>query len=317
MTSTARAIAGNENKILSYYSLPPVTGARHFRGECPICGQKDSFRLNHKNGNLLYICKCGSGDILKLICEVTGKEFKVVAGEIDELTGRKFNKADVAKPRAEMDKFMQKYNSLLQLAGSPAETYLNRREIWSMPPHSVRFSVSEFDKEYNSNFLSMYAIATDEFNKPCMIHKTYITPDGFKASVEKPKKMRKLAHSESIAVKLFPVKSTLGVAEGIETSLSANFLYKLPVWAMLNGAIMKNFKAPRGVDTLIIFADSDQHGAGLASAFVCANKNLLSNNDVEKVIVRWPEKHGTDFNDLHRGAATDVLEIRLEWSKKL
>ena len=60
---------------------------------------------------------------------------------------------------------------------------------------------------------------------------------------------------------------------------------------------MKKFKAPMDVDHLVIFADNDLNGTGLAAAFECANKNLLSNNTVKKVTIRWTENKG-DFNDL-------------------
>ena len=102
-----------------------------------------------------------------------------------------------------------------------------------------------------------------------------------KAAIERNKKMLSLQeYTGSIAVKLFPAKSTLGIAEGIETALSAHQLYKLPVWSALNATLMKKFKAPSGVDTLVIFADNDKNGTGLNAAFECGNKNLLSNNDV-------------------------------------
>ena len=59
---------------------------------------------------------------------------------------------------------------------------------------------------------------------------------------------------------------------------------------------MKRFKAPPGVETLMIFADSDKNGAGHAAAFTCANLNMTrKNDDLKRVIVRWP-KNG-DYND--------------------
>lgn len=44
------------------------------------------------------------------------------------------------------------------------------------------------------------------------------------------------------------------------------------------------------------FADTDSNGAGHAAAFECGHRNILSNNDVEKVSIRWPESG--DFNDM-------------------
>ncbi|HDU8603577.1 TPA: hypothetical protein RG680_002367 [Morganella morganii] len=68
---------------------------------------------------------------------------------------------------------------------------------------------------------------------------------------------------------------------------------------------MDKFTAPKGVTHLIVFADADWGSAtGHAAAFVCAKRNLVANNDVEKVSVRWPDKG--DFNDLIR----DGSEVR-------
>ena len=60
---------------------------------------------------------------------------------------------------------------------------------------------------------------------------------------------------------------------------------------------------------MMVFADSDRNGAGHAAAFECANKNMLANNDVERVTVRWPERG--DFNDVLQ-EAHKVYEWRLQ-----
>lgn len=105
-------------------------------------------------------------------------------------------------------------------------------------------------------------------------------------------------HTSSIAVRLFPVASTLGIAEGIETALSAHQITHCNTWATMNTAFMKKFQAPAGVKHLVIFADADTNAAGHAAAFECAFKNLNSAaNDLETITVRWPEP-GADFNDV-------------------
>ncbi|EME8859696.1 toprim domain-containing protein [Enterobacter mori] len=114
-------------------------------------------------------------------------------------------------------------------------------------------------------------------------------------------------HASSIAVRLFPVASTLGIGEGIETALAAHQITHCNTWAALNTAFLKKFMAPSGVRNLIIFADADKNAAGHAAAFECAYKNLMStHNDVQSVSVRWPERG--DFNDV----ITDGLQV-YEW----
>lgn len=123
-----------------------------------------------------------------------------------------------------------------------------------------------------------------------------------KAKTGTQKKLHKLQedsyleHVSSIAIRLFPASSTLGIAEGIETALSSKQIYGVNTWSVLNTALMKRFRAPSGVKHLIIFADADLNGAGLAAAWVCGHGNILSGNDVERVTIRWPAIG--DFNDM-------------------
>jgi len=106
-----------------------------------------------------------------------------------------------------------------------------------------------------------------------------------------------LDHAASVAIQLFPVASTLGVAEGIETALSCRQVYGVNTWSLINAGFMAKFIAPAGVTHLIIFADMDPHSAtGHSAAFACARANLLAKNDIQKVTVRWCDNG--DFNDM-------------------
>jgi putative DNA primase/helicase len=124
-----------------------------------------------------------------------------------------------------------------------------------------------------------------------------------KADIEAGKKLHALQDKNhldycgSLAIRMYPLSSTLGIAEGIETALSAKQIYQCNVWSVVNTAFMKRFRAPKGVEHLIIFADNDRNGAGHAAAFECAHKNILAKNDVIKVSIRWPGDV-CDFNDM-------------------
>lgn len=105
-----------------------------------------------------------------------------------------------------------------------------------------------------------------------------------------------LEHASSVAIRMFPPSSTLGIAEGIETALSCHQITQCNTWATLNTTFMKKFRVPRGVQHLIIFADADKNASGHAAAFECARANLLAKNDLKQVSIRWPQSG--DFNDL-------------------
>lgn len=293
--NTVEAMVGHEQMLITHYNLPPITGNTHFKGECPLCGGKSKFRLHVYNGRVNYICRCGHGSLIKLICEVTGKAFKDIAAEIDRLIGNTFNSAP--KPVV-IDDFKAKFLSYHNLRGTQAQDYLNSRGIYELPKRGIRYADGLNDPQ---GYLSgMVAVASDDYNRAVYEHRTYLK-DGLKAPVSTQRKIKKIIDSNAsqiaTSVKLFNPSVCLGIAEGLETALSAHQIYKVPTWSSLNSGAMKKFKAPKGVKNLYIFADNDSNGTGHAAAFECGNKNLLSGNDVEKVIIRWPEKHG-DFNDV-------------------
>ena len=88
--NTKQAAIGRWAEIYKHYGLPGVTGKNHLKGECPLCGRKGKFRCDNKNGTGSYICVCGSGDGWALLTAKTGKEFKVLASEIDRLIGNEY-----------------------------------------------------------------------------------------------------------------------------------------------------------------------------------------------------------------------------------
>lgn len=288
-------VSGCEWEVLSYYGLER-TNLKHV--DCPICGKKKKYRLHEWNGKAWYNCVCGAGDLWKLLQQTTGKDFKLLAAEIDQAFGNTFEKDHNYQPKVNdrLQNAVNRFRQIEKIEGTEGEAYLNSRGITQMPTGGIKFSPSEFHTDENRKYKAMYAIASNEYGEAVQRHLTYL--DGTrKADIERSKKMLSLQeYSGSIAVKLFAVKSTLGIAEGIETALSAHQIYKLPVWSALNATLLKKFKAPAGVDTLVIFADNDKNGTGLNAAFECANKNLLANNDVKNVIIRWPEL--PDFNDM-------------------
>jgi hypothetical protein len=56
---------------------------------CPMCGGKDRFRFDDRNGDGDYYCNgCGAGLGLKLLMGIKGWDFKRAADEIDQVTGR-------------------------------------------------------------------------------------------------------------------------------------------------------------------------------------------------------------------------------------
>ncbi|HCR4000227.1 TPA: toprim domain-containing protein [Morganella morganii] len=318
---TVEAVRGRWPEIFEYYQLPPVTGKKHYQGECPVCGKKGKFRIDNKNDAGSWICSCGAGDGWKLLELTQQKDFKILAGEIDKLIGNSYSEGQ-RRPQTQSDtkstrsKVIAKFGTLIPLKDTDAHRYLMSRGINTLPAGHIRFNPREATPMGVKQ--SIWSIATDDRGNGCYLHRTVLEGDK-KASFEGNKRLLKLQEDNyldfagSIAIRMTPVASTLGIAEGIETALSCQQIYGCNTWSTLNANFMRKFRAPKGVTHLIIFADADSNGTGLAAAFECGNRNILSPNDVEKVSIRWIDGTG-DFNDmLINGAKVFQQEL---WRKR-
>ncbi|AKJ41536.1 toprim domain-containing protein [Pragia fontium] len=302
---TKDAVIGRWAEVFNHYELPPITGRRHYREECPICGSKGSFRCDDKDGRGTFICKCNAGDGWKLLELTQDKDFKTLAAEVDEVIGNKYSSDATNRPKKDdrssvRQQVSHKYASLISLKGTPAEAYLRNRGINCLPAEQVRYC----DKQpaNGKNYEAIYSLATDDKGALCYLHRTLLDGDK-KADIEHAKKMMVLqdesyiTYANSVAIRMFPPASTLGIAEGIETSLSCKQIYGVNTWSVMNANFMEKFRVPAGVKHLIIFADMDPHSAtGHSAAFSCAHNNLMAKNELVKVSVRWVDNG--DFNDL-------------------
>src|SRR5690606_34882883 len=196
---------------------------------------------------------------------------------------------------------ISKFAKLLPLRGTNGEGYLRQRGINKLPSEAIRFC--EKQRHAGRVYHALYALATDDKGELCYLHRTLLEGDRKAPLGESAKRQKSLQeenyleYARSVAIRMFPVSSTLGIAEGIETALSCYQIYGVNTWAVMNSNFMKKFRAPAGVKHLIIFADMDKHSAtGQAAAFECAHSNLLAKNDLVKVSVRWPDNG--DFNDM-------------------
>lgn len=301
-------VIGKWPQIFKHYGLPPVTGKNHYKGECPLCKTRNSFRIDNREGKGTWICKCGQGDGWKLLMLIENKTYAELAKEIDEDFGNTVNRQDFNNKPVD-NKLERKLKSMREfvkrgvaIVGTNCEAYFNSRAVFRLPTDGVKYVSDVGVNGHTKKFGAIVSMATNDKGKAKYVHITYLDGDKKADSVKVPKQMIKLFGDgiechDSVAVRLYPMASTLGIAEGIETAGSAKQLYDVNTWAALNATLLKKFIAPKGVKKLIIFGDRDINSAtGEAAALVCANKNLLANNDVEEVIWRYPDDG--DFNDV-------------------
>ncbi|NQY98745.1 MAG: toprim domain-containing protein [Henriciella sp.] len=123
----------------------------------------------------------------------------------------------------------------------------------------------------------------------CAVQRTFITECGHKADV-KPVRLNTGALTDG-AVQLAPSGKVLGLAEGVETALSAMKLFDLPVWAAC-GLRFDKIRLPEIVQDVVLFADHDSPGLEHAQA----SKRYFEQLGYS-VSLRSPETSGTDWND--------------------
>src|SRR5690606_24709943 len=100
------------------------------------------------------------------------------------------------------------------------------------------------------------------------------------------------------AVRLGGATRRIGLAEGLETALSASALFGLPCWATLGTERFRLIELPREVTGLVLFLDNDRGGRRAEALARAAFAHLA-------IEARYPRDPGADWNDvlMTQGAA--------------
>jgi phage/plasmid primase-like uncharacterized protein len=138
----------------------------------------------------------------------------------------------------------------------------------------------------------MLALVTDAVTgEPIGVHRTAIKDDGSGKRFGKDSKMM-LGVARRGVIRLQPGSVRLGIAEGIETALSASQVFGTAVWATLSRGGVGTFPVLKGIKRLTVFADHDD--PGLKAACKCCRRYQAAGIDAE---VRYPPCATTDWND--------------------
>jgi putative DNA primase/helicase len=298
---------------------------RNKHGPCPACGGKDRYRFDNRTGRGDWICGvqgagCGAGDGFRLLMGALNINFSQARTIVMEQAGLKEQSDDrplpaprVAQPVSEptIARPTQRVRAVLRESCliedcEAVRAYMESRRLWPLPPgHCLRAhpSVPYWDKDDNGQpiqvgrFAALVAPVRDRSGELVTVHVTYIQADGQKLQIYDPRKLLSpLTGREGCAVQMMAHGSILGVAEGIETALSAAVMHDVPVWPTINAGLLAKWEPPSSVDKVIIFADLDV--AGLLSTA----KLMERLQGRVRFELRQPTK-GNDWNDAWRAAA--------------
>lgn len=283
-------------------------------GPCPSCGGTDRYFFDNRKGRGDFHCRaCGAGDGFELLRRVHGWTFSEARKRVMEAAGLTDARSDTSPVAARSapgaaissepsvaiptGRVRALARSVCAVADCPdAVAYLDSRGLWPLPPDcGLRAHVGIdywHDGQRVGRFPGLVAEVRDLSGDLVTVHATYLQ-NGRKLDGHEPRKLLSpLTGREGCAVRLMPVTEVLGIAEGLETALSASALDGIPAWASLNTALLGKFEPPPAVKTLRIYADRDEAG------LLAAGRLMERLQGRVRFELRLPSAPHKDFNDL-------------------
>jgi putative DNA primase/helicase len=255
-------------------------------GPCPACGGHDRYTFDNRHGRGDFICRrCGAGDGFTLLMRVNRWTFTEARRRVLEVA--RVETPSNMSPRARQAhalaaisldplptyrppaRVLAVARGACAVADCPdAVAYLESRGLWPLLAGCALRAHPAFEYWHEGQRVGVYpglvAEVCDMDGELVTAHVTYLE-NGRKLTTHEPRKiLSPLTGRDGCAVRLMSPNDVLGIAEGIETALSAAALHDMPVWAALNTSLLAKFEPPAGVNLLHIYADGDR--AGLEAA---------------------------------------------------
>jgi putative DNA primase/helicase len=322
---------GGWTSIFANYAGLNQAMDRGFRQQpCPLSGEgKTKFRFFKDwqvTGGAYHNDMGAMPDGLEVITWYTGKSKAEVLDELVDICGGK-SVLDAAKPvqvkprvteycsKEEAEKRKQRIKKVWKesqpIVGSLAETYLRSRGISAdlrYLGNNLRFHPAMPYKEDDDSkwvkFPCMLAVYRDKNGKALTLHRTFLKPDGSgKADVSRPKMIMAPPRDMRGGYIVLDKPQTantgkyIGIAEGIENSLSAREAMGCAMFCGYSDRLMAMTNFPEEVSNIFVFADKEPSGAGIAAA-----EALKEANKDKDVLIMSPESEAEkiDWNDIYQ-----------------
>ena len=185
------------------------------------------------------------------------------------------------------------WRGAVALKGSAAEAYLAKRGVTQLSPDLRFHRRTPLGPRGAVRFLPAMLAAVRTDLGVIAMHRTFLDPaEARLADFERPK--RALGSLQNGAVRLTaPRDGRLGLAEGIETALSAMQIFGVPCWATLGNERFGLVAIPESVRELHLFVDNDR-GGDLAEE----RGREGYRQEGRRILAKRPANLDTDWNDV-------------------
>lgn len=285
-------------------------------GPCLFCGGTDRWVFDNRRGRGDYFCRrCGPGSGFDLLMKFAGQDFASVRKRVLQAGGlaergretpviRRQVSPDATGPARPTRRVHDLWRTSCRVEDcQDAVDYLGSRGLWPLPPGCALRAHVGVDYYAGGQRVGRYAALVapvcDVDGEFVTLHVTHLQ-QGRKLTGHEPRKLLSpVTGREGCAVRLMPARpGALGVAEGVETALSAAAIHGMPTWAALNTSLLTRFEPPSQTARLVVYADNDEPGIQAATRLVDRLKGRV---ETEIVV---PPPGLKDWNDTIVGKAS-------------
>jgi hypothetical protein len=182
-----------------------------------------------------------------------------------------------------------------RIADTPVERYLLNRAIGHYSP-ALRFHPrTPLGPRRHIVFRPAMLAAVQEGTRVIAVQRTFLDTVLARRAQDLRNPRRMLGRPSRGAVMLADATNVLGLAEGVETALSAMILLGIPVWAALGNERLGRVAVPPHVDRLILLPDNDRPGR--RAEVIAREAHTMPGRTIETI---WPWYGLNDWNDVLR-----------------